>query len=187
MEYRIYQNKLSQLSARFNLMVCLVFGLLLSNVLLAAFVWEVWWHKQIEITPFFGGDTYVKRDTAVDSKYISLMAENFIYSRLNVTPETVGVNHKRLLQFVDAQSYAVMLKVLTNEANVIRSKKISSLFNITNIQINPHECSAKVQGILQRYVGIRALRQERITYNLRFRYHLGRLAMLSFSKEPAHE
>ncbi|MDF1931729.1 TraE/TraK family type IV conjugative transfer system protein [Legionella pneumophila] len=42
MDFKSYQSRLSQLSARFNLMVVLVFGLLISNVLLSCFLFKAW-------------------------------------------------------------------------------------------------------------------------------------------------
>lgn len=52
MQLKVYQSRLSQLSARFNLMVLLVCGLLFTNILLSSFVWTVYHHQIIEVTPF---------------------------------------------------------------------------------------------------------------------------------------
>lgn len=182
MDFQAYQSRLSGLSARFNLMVFLVFGLLIANVLLSAFIWQVWRHHTIEITPFSGNPGYIKSDIQVDSHYLSLMSENFIYSRLNVTPETVDVNHKRLLKFVDSKNYAQLLRIFEKEARVIHAKKISSSFDITQIRANPNNLSAEVHGILKRYVGLRALKEERLTYVLRFHYMDSRLSILGFTQ-----
>lgn len=188
MDFKSYQNRLSQLSARFNLMVFLVFGLLVSNILLSGFIWQIWRHHTIEITPFSGSPGYMKSDTQVDSHYLSLMSENFIYSRLNVTPETVEANHKRLLMFADSKSYPELLRTFENEARVIIAKKISSSFDITEIRASPKEMTAEVSGVLKRYVGLRALKEERLTYVLSFRYSGSRLSILKFvhMKENAH-
>lgn len=181
MDFKAYQSLLSQLSARFNLMVFLVFGLLLANALLSGFIWLIWQHHTVEITPFSGSLSYNKSETQVDSNYLSLMSENFIYSRLNVTPETVKANHQRLLKFADNKNYPEMLKRLDREAKVVIAKKISSSFDITQIQVNPHSLTAHVTGMLKRYVGLRALKEERLSYTLSFRYHQGRLSILSFT------
>ena len=188
MDFKTYQSHLSKLSARFNLMVFLVFGLLLANSLLSVLVFEVWKHHSVEITPYGGDSGYLKSTTHVDSNYLSLMSENFIYSRLNVTPETVEANHQRLLKFADSQTYPNMLKLLDREAKLIRAKKMSSVFDITQIQVSPDSLTAQVTGILKRYVGLRALKEERLTYDLRFHYNQGRLSILSFtySKEDSH-
>jgi conjugal transfer pilus assembly protein TraE len=188
MDYKAYQNRLSKLTARLNLMVFLVFGLLIANISLSTLTWYTWSHRTIEITPFSANNGYQKSNAQVDSRYLSLMAENFIYSRFNITPETVEANHKRLLEFVNSKSYPSFLRLLNKEAKIIRSKKMSSVFDITAIQVNPNQLTAKVSGILKRYVGLRELRELQVTYLLEFAYTNGRLSIIQFSptKEGEH-
>jgi conjugal transfer pilus assembly protein TraE len=188
MDFKAYQSQLSQLSARFNLMVCLVFGLLIANLLLSSFIWTVWKHHSIEITPFSGSPGYVKSASQVDTHYLSMMSENFINERLNVTPERVDANHKRLLSFADSSHYPELLKQLAAEAKVIKNKKISSIFYIDNIHPDPSQLTAQVTGILKRYVGFQAIKEERLVYILKFRYTDSRLSILKFypMKEKDH-
>ncbi|WP_238585566.1 type IV conjugative transfer system protein TraE [Legionella quateirensis] len=188
MDFKAYQSHLSKISARFNLMVFLVFGLLTANILLSVLVFQVWKHHTVEITPYFGDSGYLKSANHVDSNYLSLMSENFIYSRLNVTPETVEANHQRLLKFADSQIYPEMLRLLDSEEKVITSKKMSSVFEIIQIRTNPKDLTAEVTGVLKRYVGLRALKEDRLTYALRFNYNQGRLSILAFThiKEKAN-
>ena len=182
---KLHENRLSQLSARFNLMVMLVFGLLIANMLLASLVWYTTCHKTIEVTPFFGGDSYRNSATTVDAHYLSLMSENFIYSRLNVTPETVRVNYQRLLDYVDSNSYADMLKRLNQEAKIIQDQKISSSFVITDIKVN--QLTVDVSGILQRHVGLRAIPAANLIYRLSYRYRLGHLTIIRFTQIKTKE
>lgn len=190
MEFRIYQDRLSALSARFNLMVVLVFGLLLANILLASLAWFTSTHRQIEITPFFGGESYQKSAATIDANYLGLMSQNFIYARLNVTPETVSANYQRLLTYVDGANSAEMMKHLNQEAQIIKHKKISSTFVITDLKLNLNQLTADVTGILERHVGLRAIASEQLTYRLSYRYRLGQLTLLSFTqlknKESSH-
>jgi conjugal transfer pilus assembly protein TraE len=162
-------------------MVMLVFGLLVSNVLLSCFLFKAWNHHSIEITPFSGASGYLKSASHVDGHYLSLMAENFINERLNVTPETVDANHQRLLSYVDPQHYTQMLRLLTNEAKVIKAKKMSSIFYIDKNKSNPHELRVVVSGILRRFVGLQALSEERKFYVLQFQYKDSRLSIVKFS------
>lgn len=189
MEFKTYQSRLSELSARFNLMVCLVFGLLIANLVLSSFVWQTWHHRTIEITPFSGNLGYVKNDFTVDNHYLSLMAENFINERLNVSPETVDGNHKRLLGFVDSSSYSMLSKQFAQEAHLIKTKRIASTFDITQIKTNPNALTVTIFGILKRFVGFKAIHEARMSYQLHFRYAGGRLSILSFSsmKENQHD
>lgn len=180
MDFKAYQSRLSELSARFNLMVCLVFGLLISNVVLSSFIYKVWNHHTVEITPFSGSPGYLKSASFVDSNYLSLMTRNFINERLNVTPETVDANHKSLLSFVSTNHYSDVLRQLVQEAKVIKLKKISSSFYITELKPNPDDLTTRVTGILKRYVGLRALSETKETYVLTFQYKNGRLSLDRF-------
>ena len=182
MDFSVYQNRLSQLSARFNLMVALVFGLLAANFLLVALVWYTSLHQRTLVTPFEGGTGFANSDSAVSPKYLSMMSENFIYSRLNVTPETVASTHKRLLMFVDGSRYGAMQSILAHEAAVVQKNKISSDFIITDMQLDPRALKATVTGVLNRFVGSRDLKSARISYELTYRYRFGRLSILSFVK-----
>lgn len=181
MDFKSYQSRLSQLSARFNLMVVLVFSLLVSNVLLSCFLFKAWNHHTIEVTPFSSNLGYLKSASSVDGHYLSLMAENFINERLNVTPETVNANHQRLLSYVDHQNYAQMLRLLTNEAKVIKAKKMSSIFYIDKNKANPYELTVVISGVLKRFVGLQTLSDERKSYVLQFQYKDSRLSILKFS------
>lgn len=180
MDYKIYQSRFSQLSSRFHLMVCLVFGLLISNVILSFFVFFVWRHHTIEVTPFAGSASYIKGEAFVDSHYLSLMAENFINERLNVSPETVEGNHKRLLSFIDHTQYHHFIKLFEEEAETIKSKKMSSSFDITGIQVNSNQLSAKVSGRLKRFVGMQNIDDLSKCYELQFHYRQGRLSIIQF-------
>lgn len=182
MEYQAYESKLSKLSARFNLMVSLVFFLMVSNSLLAGLCWYTSIHQKTEVTPFSGNNGYLKSASDVDGHYLSLMSENFIYSRLNVTPETVDANHKRLLSFVNSENFSEMLKLLQKEANLIKNKKISSVFHIAQIRSNPANLTVDVTGILKRHVGLRELKDEKTTYQIQYQYRLGRLSIVRFSQ-----
>lgn len=182
MEYVTYESKLSRLSARFNLMVFMVFFLLISNSLLAGLCWFTSIHQKVEVTPFSGRAGYLSSASDVDAHYLSLMSENFVYSRFNVTPETVDANYKRLLMFVDSSHYSVIMKALQKEAQIINDKKISSVFNITQIKSSQKNLSVEISGVLNQRVGIRALKEERVIYCIQYRYSLGRLSIVRFSK-----
>lgn len=181
MEFRIFEDRLSKLSARFNLMVCLTFGLLISNTSLSLLIWNFVKEKQIEIVPYADTSGYIKSSSQVDSTYLRLMSENFIYSRLNVTPETVDLNHKKLLNFINEKNYVPIINQLTKEREIIKNKKITSVFEIANLKIIPNSLEAEVSGALKQYVGTLALEDKKVTYVLKFSYQLGRLSILSFS------
>lgn len=183
MDFHIQESKLSHVSARLNLMVVLVLGLLLSNLILAYMAFHASKHQKREVVPFGASKGYVLSDASVDVHYLNLMAENFIYTRLNVTPENVAKNHGQLLNYVDPLIYAPFKKKLAKEEAVIKSKKISSVFEITNVNSESHELFTLVKGHLKRYVGYRALNEEERTYRIQYRYQQGQLTVTGFAEE----
>lgn len=116
------------------------------------------------------------------------MAENFINERLNVSPETVDAKHERLLSFVSPGVYPYFLKQLSLEAGVIKDKKMSSSFDITAIQVDPSNLTARVTGRQKRYVGIQSIDDVQRIYELQFHYAQGRLSIIQFAlkKEEDH-
>lgn len=183
MTFSMQQHKLSQLASRLNLMVALVFGLLITNVLMGSLAWYATRHQNIEITPFSGSSSYIKNDSVVDTHYLLLMSENFMYSRLNVTAETVSFNHKRILTYVSPAHHRVFEHQLHQEAQLIQSKKIASHFYITGMTANSQTLTCVITGILKRSVGIRELPDEHLTYRLTYRYQAGRLEIVQFTHE----
>lgn len=181
-----YEGRLTQVTMRFNLMVALVFGLLLTNLVLAILLWLSFHNQRIEVTPFNSSNSYFKSQTQVDAHYLDMMSENFIYARLNITPGTVDAAHKRLLSFIDPQSYGQVLQTLNKEAAIIKSKKIASTFVIADLQTDLDTLTTKVTGSLRRTVATRALKEERLIYTLLYAYSHGRLTILSFTREKAH-
>lgn len=182
MDFKIYQHRLTALSGRFNLMVTLVIGLLITNILMGSLAYYAHFHQRIEVTPFFGQPHYANSESSVDSQYLALMSENFIYLRLNTTPGTVKFNHKRLLSFVSSTQYKVFNEQLEKESKLIVQEAISSHFEIENIYPSSDKLRCAIKGILKRSVGGRELKDERLTYNLQFRYILGRLQITGFTK-----
>ena len=182
MDFKIYQHRLTALSGRFNLMVTLVIGLLVTNILMGSLAYYAHFHQRIEVTPFFGQPRYANSENSVDSQYLALMSENFIYLRLNTTPETVKFNHKRLLSFVGSAQYKVFNEQLEKESKLIVQEAISSHFDIESIHPNAHKLSCEISGVLKRTVGGRELKDERLTYNLQFRYNQGTLQITQFTK-----
>ncbi|OGV25537.1 MAG: type IV conjugative transfer system protein TraE [Legionellales bacterium RIFCSPHIGHO2_12_FULL_37_14] len=181
MYFKLQKHQIDVLKGRLNLMVVIVVSLLLANILLASLIWHTIRHQKIEITPFMGGSSYQKSDTAVDSQYLRLMSENFLYTRVNVTPENVIANHKHLLTFVSSSTYKDFAEQLKNEASLIQKQHIASHINILAIEANPKTLTVEIKGILKRSVGLRELPDEAITYTLKFTYHLGHLAIKTFT------
>jgi conjugal transfer pilus assembly protein TraE len=183
MEYQVKESKLSQLSARLNLMVVLVLGLMVSNLILAYQAMYASRHQKREVVPFACTSGYVISDSSIDVHYLNLMTRNFVYTRLNVTPQNVNKNHGELLDYVDSSTYSQFKKKLAKEEAIIKSKKIASTFDITDVQSDNQKLISIVKGHLKRFVGYRALKDEERTYRIQYRYQQGQLTITGFTQE----
>jgi len=180
MEHKIRESKLSALSSRLNLMVCLVMGLMVSNMILAYSSMYSMRHQKREVVPFGGEHGYIISETNVDPHYLNMMTENFIYARLNVTPKSVIKNHNKLLNYTASSNYPAIKKQLYKEAQIIKSKKISSQFDVTDVRSDPKHLRSVVSGELKTYVGYRALKAQKKRYQISYQYRLGQLAITGF-------
>lgn len=169
-----------------NLWVVISAALMLSNVILVFLCWYALAHQKIEITPFFGNQGYMKSDSEVDVHYLNQMSENFILTRLNVTPSNIKANHARLLNYIDSRYYPMLTESLLREQKQVMHQKISSYFDIESIHSNPSELKTTLTGHLRRFVGMRELPAKSATYALKYAYHLGRLSIISFEKTLEH-
>lgn len=170
-----------------NLWVVISASLMLSNVLLALICWYTTVHQKIEVTPFFGSQGYLKSDAGVDVHYLDQMSENFILTRLNVTPSNIKANHGRLLNYIDSRYYHALTESLLREQTQVINQKISSYFDIQSINSSPSEFKSTLKGHLRRFVGMRELPAKNATYELKYAYHLGRLSIISFEKTVEHQ
>lgn len=182
MRYELKESLLSKLSARLNLMVVLSLGLLVSNIILSCIALHTTRNQRREIVPFGMSNGYVISDTAVDIHYLNLMSRNFIALRLNVTPLSVSSNNNILLSYIEPSLYTEFKKVLLNEEALIQSKKITSFFEVFNVESNPSELKTIISGNLNRYVGYRALKPEPKKYLIQYHYRSGVLSIVGFKE-----
>lgn len=182
MKFKVKKNQIQALSQKINLMVCLVFFLSASNLMLGGLAWYTSLHQKTYVTPYFGGNGFEISDTRVDGNYINLMSENFIYSMLNITPKTVAHQHDLVLKYVSSSVYSKFKENLLKEIRLIQDKEISSHIEITHIKSDPERMTSLVSGELSRMVGTRSLKQEKVQYSIKFEYVLGKLMIKEFKK-----
>lgn len=169
-----------QLKKHLNFWVVCSAFLLFSNCLLTGLCWYTSVHQKIEVTPFFGKQGYIKEGGMVDASYLDQMSENFVLARLNVTPENIKDNHKRLLSYVDASVYALLSKALLEEQRNVIGQGISTYFDIKEISSMPARLQSEVKGKLRRFVGIKELPAKEIHYRLSYANSLGRIHLVGF-------
>lgn len=170
------------LKKRLNFWVVIACMMILSNLMLASLSWYALMHQKVEVTPFFGNQGYYRDGSEVDVHYLNQLSENFILSRFNVSPNTVKSNHERLLYYVSSDAYHDLSQTLLKEQAQVMKNKISSYFDIESVKSDPELLITLISGSLKRYVGNRALPEKKVTYRIKYQYHLGRPAIIAFEK-----
>ncbi len=181
-------NEVSILAISKTLNYLLVIGFLISmlaNATLSVALYQVAVNKTSTITPPIISKAFSISGSQVDESYLAQMGEYFLYLKLNVTPANVERQYSRLLDYVSSDYWSSIQPRLVREANEIRKSNISNTFNVTGIKVDLAAMEVRMDGMLKRYVGSRALAPERATYTVALSYVSGVLTIIGISKEEA--
>ena len=182
MDFTIAQSQLEILRKR-NYQLLLVSGtLLLSNLFLALLCWYTTVHQSRTIVPVTITSPFSVSDSRVDAAYLQQMSLFFLSNRLDVTPSTVDESHQLLLEYTTPAFYAAFQDILQQEDLRVKHDKISSTFFVSSIQTNPVTLTALAKGMLNRWVGERALSPAKKTYRIQYAYQNGRIHIVSFTE-----
>lgn len=164
----------------------LVIGFLISmlaNAALSVALYQVAVNKTSTITPPIISKAFSISGSQVDESYLAQMGEYFLYLKLNVTPANVEKQYSRLLDYVSSDYWSSIQPRLVREANELRKSNISNTFNVTDIKVDLAAMQVRMDGMLKRYVGSRALAPEGATYTVALNYANGVLTITSINKE----
>lgn len=118
----------------------------------------------------------------VNSSYLQQMTLGFLNARLDVTPQSVDASHNYLLKFVAAKNYAAIQKILNEEAKDIKEGDISSVFYITNWQVDPDTLTVRVEGDLRWWFGETKMQDQHKTYQLQYSWDGHQLKVLRIAE-----
>lgn len=182
MEYKTSQNTIVLLSRLLRYSAFLIFLLILCNLIMGLLLWHQSGNEKIILVPTnLTKKAMVSRD-GVDANYLLQCAMFFIDTRLDVTPDTIDSNDHLILSHTAPEYYAKFKSGLEEEADLIKSQKVSSSFYISNIQANPSNLTVLVSGNLKRWVGERALSDSKKTYALHFSLNGSELFLTTFDE-----
>ena len=158
---------------------------LIANSILAGFAWELKDKTQIVVVPAVLKTPISLSQIKVNTAYLQQMALTFVNERLNVTPETIEASHQLLLQYTSPQFHSAFKRLLDKESIFVRTHKVSSVFYVSRIKVDPQNFTAVIQGDLKRWMGYRLLGETLKTYRLTFQYE-GVLSITDFSEMKSH-
>ncbi len=186
MKYLLSKTRLQHLIQYRNGYLALASGSLLLNILLSFVIIKVAGDVKVIEQPPSIDKTFWVTSSHISSEYLSEMALFFVYLRFNVTPSNVETQRNLLLHYVAPNHYADVKEELVSEEEHIKKAHITTSFYPSDVFADADKLIARIPGDLHSTVGETELPLQRITYEIKFSYHSGRLFVESFDEVKPH-
>lgn len=125
------------------------------------------------VVPMAFDAPFVVSESEASTTYLQMMALSFLSLRLNISPETVDMNHGFLLTYVRAESREKFSPVLNAEAKRIKKNAVTSAFYQTAINVYPSASIVDIRGVLKTWIGNSKPLEEIKHYRLQLSYRAG--------------
>lgn len=187
MKWSLYESKLKRVLRHRNLFVKLVFAELGIIGLLILNLFYAFTHQRIVITPPVVERSFWVGHSDVSAEYLAEMTNFFVGLRFNLSPSNVKIQRETLLRYTDPRYYEAMKILLVKEGDRIVKDHIALSFYPVDVKVDPKTLVARVPGDLVTVVGNTVLPAQRITYQIRYSYHDGRLLVQSFEEIKSND
>lgn len=119
----------------------------------------------------------------VSDSYLIHWSDFIANLKLNVTPDTIKMQHQALLPHISSQSYGKFKAELDKELEKIVSDEISTIFfPKKTVAVDRDKHVVKTTGTLQVYIAETLHESMSVTYELRFDFSNNRLLLKSFTE-----
>ncbi len=125
------------------------------------------------VVPMAFDAPFVVSENQASAPYLQMMALSFLSLRLNVSPETVDMNHGFLLSYVRTEAHEQFAPVLTAEAKRIKENAVTSAFYQTSMNVYPSASIVDIRGVLKTWIGNSKPLEEIKHYRLQLSYRAG--------------
>ena len=123
--------------------------------------------------------TYEVTETTVSPDYLSLVARDLLTMVTYNTPTNVDRHRAQLMKYVAPESFGAIEAELVREAQLIKAKHASLLFDVTSHAVNVGEMTVDFAGLRRTLIGKEETAREAMTYRLSFLMKGGRLYLKS--------
>ncbi len=132
------------------------------------------------VVPMVFDAPFVVSESKASAAFLQMMALSFLSLRLNVSPETVDMNHGFLLSYVRGEAREKFAPVLTAEAKRIKENAVTSAFYQTAIKVYPSASVVDIRGVLKTWIGHGKPLEEIKHYRLQLNYRAGVTCITKF-------
>jgi conjugal transfer pilus assembly protein TraE len=154
-------------------LICLLVLSLLSNFYLGWTNRTLVNQREKIVVPMAFDAPFVVSEQRASASFLQMMTMSFLSLRLNVSPETVDMQHGFLLSFVRSSVREDFAPILEKEAKRIRDNAVTSAFYQTRIQVYPHSRVVEVRGVMKTWIGNSKPLEEIKHYRLQLDYQAG--------------
>ena len=118
-------------------------------------------------------------ENTVSPDYLSLVARDLLTMVTYNTPTNVDRHRSQLMKYVAPESFGAIEAELVREAQLIKAKHASLLFDVTGHAVNANDLTVDFAGLRRTLIGKEETAREAMTYRLSFRMKGGRLYLKS--------
>ena len=135
--------------------------------------------RVVVVPPQINTSFWLEKET-VSSNYYREWGHYIAMLLLNVTPESVEMQNEMLLRHVSASHRAQLRAQLDDAAALLREQRLSTFFNVTDVQVDAESSVVAFAGSLASYVEGRLVEERDAAYMAGFDVRNGSLRLQRF-------
>lgn len=186
MKYQINYSQLSESLRVRNLTIAVAVMLLIATCIQSIVIFYLAGREKIIIVPPQLEQTVWLKGDKASRSYLEQMTLFFSSLALNVTPDNAAFKHQKLLRFIDPRIYSALKTKLAKDADVLKKRNISTVFQPVNLAINKEHLITEIEGDFITLVGQTQTSAIRKKYRTRFVNRQGQWFISEF-REITHE
>jgi len=161
-------------------LVVLLLGAMVTNLILAVFVFRLSGHERIVVIPPVVHKTFWLETDRVSPEYLEQMGYFLMQLTLNVTPQSVDHQAKVLLTYAAPIAYGELRTALAATAERLKRDGAATVFSAQDITVDERTMKVGVRGQLTTYVSDRRVSDVAKGYAIEFQYSAGRIFLKTF-------
>lgn len=159
-----------------NFLFVLAFALLIINILLCFIL--VFKKDMVIIVPANLNKEIAISSSGFSQSYIEEMTVFFVHLLLDMTNDNIQYNAALMMKHVAAPAFFLFHHYFEDNTKKYKEYNLVTYFTITEIKINGLNCVIK--GILTSAFGQDSKKEEKISYDIGYKNHSGKLEVVNF-------
>jgi conjugal transfer pilus assembly protein TraE len=161
-----------------NLLVIILVVMLISNTLLAFYLFKV--DSKIIVIPSQVRKEFYLTESKVSNEYLELMTRDFTNLILNLTAENYEYVKTSVLKHTKPDYYEKIKHELDGLATDIKLRNVTTTFFIKEIILDTETLTSEVKGVLDTRIGLTTVSSVNKVYKIVFDYSLSYLSLKEF-------